>query len=81
MADTNILANLNKYVREELEKESIPADAKYAIVGTIDNNGTKIIATVNIFKTDKINTRIAAIWEHDWDGDDTIGTKIIFTGK
>jgi hypothetical protein len=77
----NILENLNKYVKEELDKESIPSDAKYAIIGTLNNNGTKIIATVNIFKTDKITTRVAALWEHDWDGDDTIQTKIIFTGK
>ena len=79
--EPNILANLNQHVREELEKENIPSDAKYVLIGTVDNNGSKIIATVNIKKTDKFNTKVAAIWEHDWDGDDTVGAKLIFVGK
>jgi hypothetical protein len=77
----NILANLNKYVKEELASESIPLDSKYVLIGTVDNNGAKVIAAVNIRNTDKINTKIAAIWEHDWDGDDTVGMKVIFVGK
>lgn len=79
--EPNILANLNKYVKDELDSEAIPADAKIVLVGTVDNNGTKILAAVNISHTDKINTKIAAVWEHDWDGDDTVGAKIIFVGK
>lgn len=78
---TNILANLNKYVKEELEKEAIPADTKYVIIGTVNNEGIKVMAAVNIKKTDKFNTKVAAVWEHDWDGDNTAGAKIIFTGK
>lgn len=77
----NILANLNKYVKEELASESISPDAKYVLVGAVDNNGAKVLAAINIHKTDKINTKIAAVWEHDWDGDDTVGMKVIFVGK
>jgi hypothetical protein len=32
--ENNILANLNKYVKDELAKDNIPTDAKYVIVGT-----------------------------------------------
>lgn len=81
MTDNNILSNLNKYVKDELDKESIPPDAKYALIGTVDNNGTKIIAAVQIHKSDKFNTKVAAVWQHDWDGNDTVGTKVIFVGK
>ena len=77
----NILSNLNQYVREELDKENIPADAKYVLVGTVNNDGAKIMAAVNITKTDKFNTKVAAIWEHDWDGNDTVAAKLIFVGK
>lgn len=81
MPNTNILANLNQYVKEELEKDNIPADAKYAIIGTVNNDGAKIMATVTIHKTERSQTRVAAVWEHDWEGDDTVATKIIFVGK
>lgn len=77
----DILSNLNKFVKNELDKESIPSDAKYVVVGTIDNNGARILAAVNIHKSDKFNTKVAAVWEHDWEGDDTMGAKIIFVGK
>ena len=79
--EPNILANINKYVKDELDKESIPSDAKYALVGTVDNNGAKIIAAVTIHKSDRFNTKVSAVWNHDWDGDDTVGTKLIFVGK
>lgn len=81
MPNLDIIANLNKYVKESLEKEEIPADAKYVLVGTVDNNGTRVMAAVNIHKTDKFNTKVAAIWDHNWTGDDTVAGKIIFVGK
>ena len=79
--NVNILANLSKYVKEELDKDSIPNDAKYVIVASVDNNGTKILAAVNIHKGQKIDTKVVSVWEHDWDGDDTAAAKLIFVGK
>lgn len=77
----NILDNLTKYVETELSKEDIPPDTKIALVGAIDQNGAKIIASFQIKKTEKVNAKIAAVWSHDWDGDDTLGAKLIFIGK
>ena len=77
----NILANINRYVKDELAKDNIPTDAKYVIVGTVDNTGAQIMAAVNIHKTDKVNTQVAAVWNHDWNGNDTVGAKLIFVGK
>lgn len=76
-----ILDNLTKYVRDEMEKELIPPDAKYVLIGDINLDGTKIIAAVNIKKTDKVSISVAAVWKHDWDGDDIAGAKLIFVGK
>lgn len=81
MPNTNILNNLSKYVKEELDKDNIPIDAKYVIVGTVDNNGSKILAAVNIKNTEKLTVKVASVWEHDWDGDDTVAAKLIFIGK
>lgn len=77
----NILANINKFVKEELAKDNIPSDSRLAVVGTIDNNGTRIVANVLIKKTPVFETKVAAVFEHDWDGDTTVGAKLIFVGK
>lgn len=77
----NILANINKFVKEELDKDNIPQDTKLVVVGTVDNNGARIVANVLVKRSDKFETKIAAIFDHDWDGDDTAGVKVIFTGK
>lgn len=82
MSYPNILSNLSQYVQEELSKENIPPDAKYALIGSVDTNGAKIMATVQIHKFDnKFKTTVAAVWHHDWDGNDAAGMKLIFTGK
>lgn len=81
MPNTNILNNLSKYVKDELDKDNIPIDAKYVIVGTVNNDGMKILAAVNIKNTEKLAVKVASVWEHDWDGDDTVAAKIIFIGK
>lgn len=81
MSNPSILNNITKYVENELNKDSIPKDAKWVIVGTADNNGTKLLGAVNIHKGVKTDLKVAAVWEHDWDGDDTGAIKLIFVGK
>jgi hypothetical protein len=82
MSYPNILTNLTQYVKEELDKENIPPDAKYALVGSVDSTGARIMATVQIHKfDDKFKMNVAAVWHHDWDGNDTAGMKLIFVGK
>lgn len=81
MANQNILANINQFVKEELDKENIPSDAKMVVVGTVNNDGARIMAAVTINQTEKTTTRVAAIWDHNWTGDDTVGAKVIFVSK
>lgn len=79
---TNILASVDKAVKDEINKGNIPLDSKWAIVTAVDNEGAKLLAAVN-FKAHegKIETKIQAIWEHDWDGDDTFVGQVVFSGK
>ena len=85
MIDTpksNVLANIDKIVKQELDKGVIPSDAKWAIVTAVSNDGTKLLAAANFkINEDKIKVQIQAIWEHDWDGDDTMAGKVVFSGK
>lgn len=77
----NILANVSQYVKDEMAKENIPADAKLALVGAVDNNGARIIAAVQIANNEKLNVKVASVFEHEWDGNDTAAMKVIFIGK
>ena len=76
----NILANIDKFVREEIEKGEILTDARIAIVGTVDQGGAKIVAAVKLTKKEtNYDLKIKAIFEHDWDGDNSMGAKLIFS--
>ena len=78
----NILVNIDKIVRDEMEKSNIPSDTSFVVVGTVDQDGIKIMAAVKLTSfNNKIDTKIKAIWEHDWNGNDSVGAKIIFAGK
>lgn len=81
MPNLNILNNLSKYVKEEYDKDLIPPDAKYVIVASVDNEGSKILAAVNIHKGEKTDIKVVSLWHHDWDGDDTAVAKLVFVGK
>lgn len=81
----NILNNISRYVKQELDANNIPEDAKIALVGTVDHNGARIVAAVQILRTQKfgmeVNAKVAAVFEQEWDGDRTAGMKLIFVGK
>jgi TolB-like protein len=79
MAD--ILLNLNKYVQQELAEERIPPDAKYVLVGAVNNDGTRIMAAVKLYEGRRFQTKVQAVWDHDWDGNDTAALKVVFIGK
>lgn len=77
----NILANVSKYVKDELDKDNIPSNSRLALIGTVDNNGARIVVAATIFNKEKINVKIASAFEHEWDGDNTAAMKVIFTSK
>jgi hypothetical protein len=78
----NILANIDKIVKDEIAKGAVPTNDKWVLIATYDNDGTKILAAANFkIKDDKIKVQTQAIWSHDWDGNDSIAGKVIFSGK
>lgn len=76
-----LLNDVTRFVKDEMEKENIPSDAKYAIIAGADEQGLKFMASVKIVDKEKMNLRVAALWDHDWEGDDSAAMKIILTGK
>jgi len=76
-----ILDNIDKIVKDSWESNEIPQDATWGIVNTVDNQGNKLQAAFKVHKGDKLNVKVKAIWEHDWDGDDTVAGKVVFSGK
>jgi hypothetical protein len=81
MAYPNILSTINTYVKDEIAKENIPADARLALIGTVDNHGTRVVAAVQISNTEKLKVSVASVFEHTWSGDNTAAMKVIFIGK
>lgn len=76
----NILANIDKFVKAEIDAGEIPKDAKIAMVGIIDGDGLKIAAVVELSPDpEKYKLKFKAIFEHDWDGNDGIAAKVIFS--
>lgn len=72
---------MDKIVADELAANNIPSDAKLAVIDTFDNNGNKITVAVKIHEDTKRVFKVAGFWEHEWDGDDTVGGKLIFVRK
>ena len=77
----NILSNIDKIVRDSWDNNEIPQDATWGIVNTTDNEGNKLQAAFKIHKGDKLEVKVKAIWEHDWDGNDTVAGKVVLSGK
>lgn len=75
----NILEGINKFVKNEIENENIPKDAKIIFIGTIDLEGAKIAAVVELSqKPTDYSLKLKAIFNHEWDGDTSVGAKVIF---
>ncbi len=78
----NILAKVDEIVKKELSEGNIPEGSRLVGIGLIDNDGIKIIATAELLKdTTNKSLKLRAIFEHDWDGNDTIAGKVIFAVK
>lgn len=76
----NILANIDKFVKDEIQKGEIPSNARMAVIGTVDQNGVQIVAAVELSKNpDDFSLKIKAIFEQEWDGDRVAGAKVIFS--
>lgn len=77
----SILANLDKITKDAWDAGEIPEGHTWAIINTFDNEGNKLQAAVRIVKKENLEVKAKAIWEHDWDGNDTIAGKVVVSGK
>jgi hypothetical protein len=78
----NLLANIETIVKNNLESGEIPSDAKLVGIGIVDSEGIKLVGTVELLKnTTNRSLKIKAIFEHDWDGNDSIAGKVVFTSR
>lgn len=77
----SILRNLDKYIKDEMEASNIPLDARLAVIDTFDLQGNKLTVAIKIKEDEKRTIRIVGMWNHDWDGDDTVAAKLVFVRK
>lgn len=77
-----LLDNVDSIVRKEMEEGSVPKDAKLVGVGIIDGEGVKAVVTVEMLKdTTRHSFKVKGIFEHDWDGDDSVAAKVVFSSR
>jgi hypothetical protein len=66
---------LSKIVNETLPAEA--AGKRNAVVGAIDQHGTRVIAR---FKLDEQGRwQVRGIWDHEWTGEDTKQAQVLFS--
>lgn len=66
-------AALKKVVQESL---TIPEGRTNAVVGLVDVNGVRIVAGV---KLKDGHVEVTGAYEHEWDGDDSVGAKVLLS--
>jgi len=72
---------ITSVVKKSIDNGDIKPDEKLTFVGIVDENGAKAVLAVNIVNKDIFKVKIAGIFEHEWDGDNKAGAKVIFSIK
>lgn len=73
---------MSLFAPEQLAKlvaETLPPDAKpgeKVVVGTVDQHGAQVVASFK-FQSAKAAWELQAAAHHDWNGNDTIGAKVL----
>ena len=71
---------ITSVVNKSIADGSIPPDHKFILVAATDEQGIKGMIGVKR-DTEKSHLELDFIAEHDWDGDNKIGAKVIFSHK
>ncbi len=71
---------LEDVVKKSIENGDVKKDAKLIFIAGADSDGVKAIASVSLIpENDKFQMKLNAIFEHDWDGDNRVGAKVVFS--
>lgn len=77
-----LLNDIDTVVKKSMDDGEIPKDAKIVGIGVVDSDGVKLVVAAELLKdTTKRSLKIKGIFEHDWDGNDSAATKLVFSSK
>jgi len=71
---------LNSVVKKTIESGDVPPDHRLYFVAATDEQGIKGIVGLQ-YDTNHTSFKINFIAEHQWDGDNKVGAKVIFSVK
>jgi len=71
---------ISHVVEKSIKDNEIPPEHKFIFVGAVDEQGIKAIIGVQR-STENSQLKINFIAEHDWDGDNKAGAKVIWSHK
>lgn len=73
---------LNKYVTESIETRGLDPNAKLAFIADVNAMGIKTAVSIKLFKdNDKVTARFMGVYEHNWNGDDSVAGSVLFQVK
>lgn len=68
-------------IKKSIENGEIGKDDRLVFIAACNEIGTKAIVTANIVNKENIKLKLSGIFEHDWEGDNKAGAKVIFSIK
>ena len=73
---------LNELVKKSLETNELDPNARLAFIADFDEQGIKTVMQVRLTKEEsRVKAYFAGIYQHDWNGDDSIAGKVVFQVK
>lgn len=68
-------------IKKSIDNGDIPEDHRLVFIAATDESGAKAIVAVSLITHDIFKIKINGIFEHQWDGDNRVGAKVIFSIK
>lgn len=72
---------LTDVIKKSIENGDIKEDDKLTFVAITDERGAKAIIAINILNKENLKIRFSGVFEHEWDGDNKIGAKVVASFK
>lgn len=70
---------LEEVVKKSVENGDVLSDDRLVIIAGVNEQGVKAVVAVKIVDKELMRVRIDGIFQYDWDGDNTVGAKVVFS--
>ena len=72
---------LTSVIKKSLENGDIREDDRLTFIAITDERGAKAIIAVSILNKENLRIKFNGVFEHEWDGDNRVGAKVVASFK